>query len=275
VFRKPFKVVPKFETKETPSSYIKYAPPGKVLGKQMQVWRVQDTGNRVGKAGSVSPGYTCEYPGEAEVISPGFAPGKPYDSVGIGRHGNFLLWGYSAPPSKMTPAGLKLFVNCICYIRGFGGKPFARIPQIARDRTEDMPRIFSLMFGSPRRAKSYPPRFFPPEVLKRFGGDLKRLHKHYQDNIEFVRVDNYPFLIDEELKALGVSSNRKIATLEKLIELLETGDKAELAQKLLLRYTTQKHESAAEWQAWLTKNRGQLVFSDKGGYKFYVVPKID
>jgi len=47
------------------------------------------------------------YAGEAETIALGFAPGKAYDSVGIGRHGNFMLWGWSATPPKMTPADQK------------------------------------------------------------------------------------------------------------------------------------------------------------------------
>ena len=79
----------------------------------MKVWSVQDTNNNRGKAGAVSPGMDIDYPGEAEVIVLGFAPGKGYDSIGIGRHGNFMLWGYSAPPAKMTPAGRNLFFNCI------------------------------------------------------------------------------------------------------------------------------------------------------------------
>ncbi|UCE48192.1 MAG: hypothetical protein JSW47_21655, partial [Phycisphaerales bacterium] len=101
----------------------------------MKVCRIQDTNNQVGKAGAVAPGIYVEYPGEAETITLGFAPGKSYDSVGIGRHGNFMLWGWSAAPSKMTPAGQKLFLNCICYIHKYDRKPFAVIPRrsITRD----------------------------------------------------------------------------------------------------------------------------------------------
>ena len=42
--------------------------------------------------------------------------GKMNGAVAVGRHGNFLQWGFSAPPSKMTDAGQKLFVNCLYYI---------------------------------------------------------------------------------------------------------------------------------------------------------------
>ena len=86
----------------------------------MQVWDVQDTGNNVGKAGAVSMIIDKNSP-NAESILLGFAPGKPYLATGIGRDRNFLQWGWSAPPSKMTPAGQDLFINCICYIKKFDG----------------------------------------------------------------------------------------------------------------------------------------------------------
>ncbi|MBN1975711.1 MAG: hypothetical protein JW787_18905 [Sedimentisphaerales bacterium] len=75
----------------------------------------------MGKAGAVSDVIKLkDYP-DAEVILLGFAPGKSYLATGIGRHGNFLQWGWSAPPSKMTPDGRDLFINCICYIHKYDG----------------------------------------------------------------------------------------------------------------------------------------------------------
>ena len=65
---------------------------------------------------------------DAEAIVLGFNSGKEYGAVGIGRHGNFLHWGYWAPPSQMTEAGKKLFLNCIHYIHKFDGK----VPLIRR-----------------------------------------------------------------------------------------------------------------------------------------------
>ncbi len=94
---------------------------GKTLGATMSVWKVQDTNNNVGKAGAVSRIITPQDRPDAEAILLGFAPGKPYLSTGIGRHGNFLQWGWSAAPSQMTPAGRDLFINCICYIHKFDG----------------------------------------------------------------------------------------------------------------------------------------------------------
>jgi len=88
----------------------------------MQIWKVQDTNNNVGKAGAATDIIKpTDYP-DAEAILLGFSPGKTYLATGIGRHGNFLQWGWSAPPLKMTPAGRDLFINCICYIQKFDGK---------------------------------------------------------------------------------------------------------------------------------------------------------
>ena len=88
----------------------------------MQVWKIQDTNNSRGKAGAVSMIIKPTEQPDAEAILLGFAPGKAYLSTGIGRHDNFLQWGWSAPPSKMTQAGKDLFINCICYIQKFDGK---------------------------------------------------------------------------------------------------------------------------------------------------------
>lgn len=238
----------------------------------MNVWRVQDTGNTVGKAGAVAPGYESDYAGESEVITLGFAPGKTYDSVGIGRHGNFLLWGWSAAPSRMTPTGRKLFVNCISYIHDYDRKPFVKIRQVSMTRDEDLVDIFDLMEGSESRAKSYPPRFFPSEVLEKFNGDLKAMRAYYEANVEFVYEEEFKFCIDGRLEPLGLSSNRKTADLEKLIALLDDSTRGDAARELLLCYTNEEFATPGEWQAWFDEKRDLLFFSDSGGYKFYVMP---
>ncbi|MHC4205191.1 MAG: hypothetical protein ACYSTT_11120, partial [Planctomycetota bacterium] len=89
MFLKPRKVQINLESVETPGSYLSTVPEGKKLGKTMQVWKIQDTNNQVGKAGAatriIKP---TDYP-DAEAILLGFSPGKPYLATGIGRHGNF------------------------------------------------------------------------------------------------------------------------------------------------------------------------------------------
>ena len=238
----------------------------------MKVWRVQDTNNAVGKAGAVSPGIKASYPGEAEVISLGYAPGKAYDSVGIGRHGNFLQWGWSASPSKMTPAGQALLLNCICYMKQFGGKPFVKIPQKSMGR-DSINEMFGVMKTYPETVKDYPPRYFQPEIVEKFKTDIEGMQKYYEENTELIYVKERKFYVDADLVLLGLDSNRKVETIEKLVALLAEQAKAKLARQLLVKYTQENFETPEKWSGWFKKNKERLFFSDEGGYKFYVVPK--
>jgi hypothetical protein len=124
VFSKPLKVEPVFETWETPASYRRY-PGGERLPKTLKVWRVQQLGGRGVKFshpyGAVAqPWETVSWPGTERLVT-GYNMSKMNGAVAVGRDGNFLQWGFSAPPSKMTAAGRNLFVNCICYIAKFEG----------------------------------------------------------------------------------------------------------------------------------------------------------
>ena len=239
----------------------------------MRVCLIQDTNNEVGKAGAVAPGITAEYAREAETITLGFAPGKSYDSVGIGRHGNFMLWGWSASPSKMTPAGQKLFLNCICYIHQYDNKPFTRIPQHTMIRGMSSV-LFNSMQRRPARAGDYLSRYFPSDIAKKYENDLPGMRKYYEANVELVYVTQRKFCIDDDLKSLGIDSNRNIATIETLIDLLDEKTKAELAQDCLRRYTKQSFDSVQAWRQWFEENEEHLIFSDAGGYRFYRVPEL-
>jgi hypothetical protein len=86
----------------------------------MKVWYVQKAATRV--EGAVCRVVDPENTPDLETIMLGFAPGKPYAAAAICRHGNFLQWGHAAAPSRITPAGQNLFVNCIAYIRKFDGQ---------------------------------------------------------------------------------------------------------------------------------------------------------
>ncbi len=119
VFEKPFKVVPKYENWKTPDSYFRY-PDSANLPEKMKVWRVQRSGKSYGGVVALSWGFN-DSP-DAEVLTPGYNEAKEYGAVGVGRHGNFLQWGFSAPPSEMTEVGRNFFLNCVCYIDKFDGK---------------------------------------------------------------------------------------------------------------------------------------------------------
>ncbi len=116
VYRKPFAVNPATELWDRPSNYLRYEG-GDKLPEKMNVWLVQQSGEKAASVVSSSNGF--EDGNDAEIIALGYNVGKYYGAVGIGRDGNFLQWGYHAPPSQMTAAGKKLFVNCIKYISNF------------------------------------------------------------------------------------------------------------------------------------------------------------
>jgi hypothetical protein len=125
VYEKPFKVEPAYERWPTPENYRRY-PGGESLPRELTVWRVQQTGGREVRSlrpyGAVSRAWKSGETAGTEALTLGYNTGKMSGAVAVGRDGNFLQWGFSAPPSTMTEAGRRLFLNCICYIAKFDGR---------------------------------------------------------------------------------------------------------------------------------------------------------
>jgi len=260
VYRTPLTVQPEFEYRDTPSNYREtYSGPGKLPDK-IKVWRVQETprGNVVAR----SRGF-MDSP-DAEILAVGFNHGKSYGDIGIGRQGNFLQWGYCDPPSKMTEAGRALFLNCIHYIRRFDGKaPLVRQRSGDRFGAVSSAEIINRISGD---QKEFFLRQFPEELYSKYASDPKGLARYYTENIEWVYRDRV-YKVDEELKALGISSNRKVETLERLFELLKDQTHAATARRLLERYA----DSHTTFD--FKNGRDCIYFTDIGGYKFKVVPE--
>jgi hypothetical protein len=265
VYSKPFKVVPRFESITTPRNYRRY-PDGDKLADKMKVWRVQNTGKRIGGVVARSYGFT-DSP-DAEIIAPGVNVGKEYGAVGVGRHGNILMWGYSAAPSQMTGAGRKLFLNCMHYISRFEGKS----PLIRRASSDRMNAIRLAALITRIKDERFFSGTFGPDLKKKYDSDPDGLVKYFKDDFELIYRDS-AFRVDSELKSLKITSNRKIDTLERLISLLKDEAHAETARTLLARYTEQSFQQPEQWQSWFDRNRGRIYFTDFGGYKFLVVPE--
>jgi hypothetical protein len=268
VFQKPFKVEPEFEHWDTPSNYHRRHLGKDKLPDKMKVWCVQNTGKTFG--GVVARAYGFTDSSDTEILALGFNRGKEYGAVGIGRHGNFLQWGYSAPPSKMTEAGKKFFLNCLCYISRFDGKaPLVRRTSSHRLNVLGLAAIINRISGD---KKEFFTRTFPPELWEKYGSDPDGLVQYYRENLEFTYW-NRVFRIDSELKALGVDSNRSLDTLERLIGFLQDDTHADTARHLLTRYTNQSFQSADDWKRWFGDKKDRIFFSDVGGYKFLVIPE--
>jgi hypothetical protein len=266
IFSEPFKVEPQFEYNKTPGNYYDRHLGTDKLPDQMKVWLVQKTGKRYGSVVARSYGFTDSPDAEALVL--GFNTGKEYGAVGIGRHGNFLQWGYWAPPSQMTEAGKKLFLNCICYIHKFDGKA----PLIHRASSHRWNAIRLAALINRIKDESFFSSTFSPELKKKYEGDPNGLVQYYRDDFEFIYRDKV-FLIDNELKSLGLNSNRQTETLERLISLLEDEKHADTARLLLARYTNESFQSTEQWKSWFENNKDRIFFSDVGGFKFFVIPK--
>ena len=268
VYSKTLAVKPEIEEWDTPGNYH-----GRHLGldklpDKMKVWRVQNSGKSYG--GVVARAYGFLDSPDAEVIAVGFNGGKEYGAVGIGRQGNFLQWGYSSSPSQMTEAGRNLFVNCIHYISKFNGKtPLVRRQGSQRLNAMRLAQVINRISGD---QKEFFLRTFPEELYGKYSSDPNGLVQYYRDNIELVYRDGV-FRVDDELKSLGIESNRKIETLARLIEMLNDQLKADIAQKLLERYTERSFGSPNQWSEWLNTNKDRLYFTDFGGYKFMLMPK--
>ena len=249
----------------TPANYKKHPEAGN-LPEKVSVWLVQNSGKEY--SGSVSSGYNFEGEWDDESLVAGYNA-KAYPHTAIGRHGNFLQWGFGEPPSKMTEDGRKLLVNCICYIKQFAGRP----PLVRRQMLN--------------RRFAFHAKAFADELEKQYKGREKELYQLHKYNSELLRYEEKRlsanqsaiwFSIDLELKGLGIASNRRVSTLEQLVTLLPDGSstpkgQAKTAMTMLKRYTSENLRTKVEWQQWLAANHDRLFFSDFGGYKFYVVPE--
>ena len=256
------------EMKKTPGNYHGRNLSEEKLPNEMKVWNVQNSGKRYGSVVARAYGFT-DSP-DTEVLAKGFNTGKEYGAVGVGRHGNFLQWGYSSSPSKMTEAGRKFFLNCICYIHKFDGKaPLVR--RASSDRLNAM-RLAAVITRISGDKKEFFMRLFSAELWEKYGTDPDGLVKYYRENLECV-YRNKTYLIDSEIKSLGLDSNRSLDSLERLIVLLQDETKADTARLLLSRYTNQSFQNAQGWKKWFEDNRDRIYFSDVGGYKFLVAPE--
>jgi hypothetical protein len=268
VYRTPFAVEPSFESWDTPDNYKMFHAGADKLPDKMKVWLVQKTGKKVGGVVARGDGFT-DSP-DAEILAAGFNVGKSYGDVGIGRQGNFLQWGYSAPPAQMTDAGRKLFLNCIYHIHQFDGKgPLFRRGTSARIQAIRAAGFLSKISGD---RKKFGLGTFPETLYEKYQSDPNGLAQYYRENIEWVYRDKV-FNVDDQLKGLGIDSNRKVASLPRLIELLDDVQHAATAKQILSRYTDQSFKTAQQWRQWFDENKDRIYFTDVGGYKFKVVPQ--
>lgn len=130
IFNGPFPVSMTVRMKPTPSDAYHYAcyvdgP----IPDSIPMWKVQTKGyvtDRGFRVGMVARPWGFEDSPDAEYISSGVCA-KTLDAVAIGRHANFLHWGFAASPMDMTEEAKTVLANAIVYISKFAGqRPIAR-----------------------------------------------------------------------------------------------------------------------------------------------------
>jgi hypothetical protein len=195
VFHAPLEVEPQFEEIPTPER-VPFLTLDRSIGPTMKVWRVQTKDYPEVDPGLVSTLYGFTDSPDAEVIGQGIADKSP-DTVALARQANSFLWGFSAPPSEMTPAGQRLFVNIIVYMRQFDGQaPIVR--SIAKSREWALidartPRFMSDEYLQAQRRDFEKllvknPGWIPKEYngnAKAYGeAEKRRLHEAYSRSME-------------------------------------------------------------------------------------------
>lgn len=125
IFKGPFKTTITMFDAPTPADAFHYtyyydAPLPAITPR----WKVQTKGFETDEGfplGMVSRPWGYVESSESEYISSGVCA-KTIDAVAIGRHANFLHWGFAASPKYMTDEAKAVFANAVVYISKFKGK---------------------------------------------------------------------------------------------------------------------------------------------------------
>lgn len=125
IFKGPFRTKLTLEKCPTPEDafHYTYYYDGQ-MPDSIMMWRVQTKGYKTDEGfpiGMVSRPWGYTDSPDAEYISSGVCA-KTLDAVAIGRHGNFLTWGFAASPAYLTEEAKAVLANAICYIARFKGK---------------------------------------------------------------------------------------------------------------------------------------------------------
>ena len=124
IFKGPFKTEITLEKKPTPEDALHYEYFTPNLPDSVMMWRVQTKGYKTHEGFNVGmvarPWGYLDGP-DTEFISSGVCA-KTIDAVAIGRHANYLHWGFAASPANMTEEAKVVFANAVCYMAQFKGQ---------------------------------------------------------------------------------------------------------------------------------------------------------
>lgn len=124
IFKGPYPVHLTMTDRPTPDGAKEFAiMTGDKLPLMTSMWKVQTEDYMTkphSKIGMVTREWGYTDSPDAEVISGGECA-KSYDAIAIGRHANFLSWGFAASPAYLTEEAKPVLLNAIIYISKFAG----------------------------------------------------------------------------------------------------------------------------------------------------------
>ena len=289
IFQGPFPVTMTTELCPTPEdakyyTYFYDAP----LPDSTLMWRVQTKGyqdERGFPVGMVARPWGYVDAHDSEYISSGVCA-KTIDAVAIGRHGNFLHWGFAASPEYLTDEAKQVLANAIVYISRFNGKGMLvrkyteriatreyvkELKHLARREPYEERVQWALEAGqTPMTFEEYLSRY-EKEAFDVLGTDIDRYPAYYDENLPYFYggEGSYVLSIDGDCKEWGLD-NHDPALLDKAISCLEKGVETERAGRILSRYTLCSFDSPKEWRSWFRKYRKKLFFTESGGWVFMI-----
>lgn len=124
IFKGPYKVKLTTEKKPTPAGAVEYGKfAHETVPATVDMWKVQNSdyeSNPNAKVGMVVRPWGYLDSPDTEIMSGGKSA-KCYNAIAIGRHANWLHWGFGASPANFTDEAKAVFANAVVYINKFKG----------------------------------------------------------------------------------------------------------------------------------------------------------
>lgn len=305
IFKGPFAVDLNVEHRPVPESTLnQHKMTNTECPASVDMWKVSDrdwTADKGARIGLVSADGGYEDSPEAEFISGGESS-KTLGAVAVGRHANFLHWGFAADPAAMTETARNVFANAIVYASKFKGqhmiaRKFSEY-ELSRDLLYNwmdfsmsrenwqheeeanvkVKKMLDQMGQKPRVSldpKTYNEfiRNLYPELYDVLGPDPAEYKRYYKVNRPYLHPSDdgkFRLVVDTDCREIGIANN-DIALLDTAINLWQNGGKnADLGQRLLQRYTLCRFGTPSEFREWFDENRDRLFFTEAGGYLWLV-----
>lgn len=305
IFNGPLKPTIELHEMATPDGYRHYHA-GRELPATLEAWTVQH--GELGKTvdyGLVATPTGFEDTPDAEWISGGTNSKGP-DSVALGRHGNWFLWGFAGDPTQMTDSARQVFLNTLVWMRQFDGQlPLAGLPEARRPARESILDQIAFLetYADQPQVLDWVKQQFPADVFAECAGDAGRLRDWYAERLgwlrplkvkqkfdqgggKFAEFDQDVLTVDPILEHLGVE-NRSPELFAQIVWLLREPESAgvvalkrtladdvpggRIAETLIERYLPPgAPREVAALRGFVEERRDRLYFSDVYGYRWFV-----